>query len=312
MIDASMAHSMTRPAPVAVMIYRRPAHLRNTLTALLACHNSDQHEIHVFGDGPRTEADIEPVAQARSVAREMLGKAAHYHFSDQNRGLSASVIAAVDQLTASHGDVIVLEDDLVLAPNTLGFFQQALGRYRDDDLVMQVSAHMFASPALAKRQETLFLPFTTSWGWATWRRAWSHFDASASGWQQLRQDRALRRRFNLNGSYDFAAMLEAQMEGQRDSWAIRWYWSVFQAEGLVAYPPRSLVHNTGFDGSGTHGSALLRRFGFDGRTQQAQPITLSEHISIEPDLFREVSRAIYRQNGGLVGKVVDRVRKLVR
>lgn len=294
------------------MIYRRPEHLKNMLNALLACDGIEHHEVHVFGDGPRFEADYGFVTEARAVATELLGAGAHYHFSDHNCGLSASVIAAVDQLTSSHGEVIVLEDDLVLAPGTLTFFQQALDRYRNEERVMQVSAHMFSSPALANRDESLFLPFTTSWGWATWRRAWSRFDASASGWQQLQQNRALRSRFNLGGTYDFASMLEAQMEGRRDSWAIRWYWSVFMANGLVAYPPRSLVHNTGFDGSGTHGSAKLRRFGFGDRSQHNRPFAICQHIGLNADLFLEVRRAVYRENGGLVGRMADRIRKLIR
>ena len=49
------------------------------------------------------------------------------------------------------------------------------------------------------------------------------------------------------------------MAGQVDSWAIRWWWSVFRADGLGLHPPRSLVSNIGDDGSATHAPSLLRR-----------------------------------------------------
>jgi hypothetical protein len=47
-------------------------------------------------------------------------------------------------------------------------------------------------------------------------------------------------------------MLEAQLEGKVDSWAILWNLSVFMNDGLVLYPGKSLVENKGFDGSGIH------------------------------------------------------------
>ena len=56
----------------------------------------------------------------------------------------------------------------------------------------------------------------------------------------------------MEGAYDYFSMLEAQLAGKVDSWAIRWYLSVFMKKGIVLYPKTSLVKNTGFDGSGTH------------------------------------------------------------
>jgi len=47
-------------------------------------------------------------------------------------------------------------------------------------------------------------------------------------------------------------MLEAQKKAKVDSWAIRWYLSVFIKNGLVLYPRKSLVENSGFDGSGVN------------------------------------------------------------
>jgi hypothetical protein len=48
-------------------------------------------------------------------------------------------------------------------------------------------------------------------------------------------------------------MLKRQMNGEIDSWAIRWHASMFVQNKLTLYPNKSLVTNIGFDGSGTHG-----------------------------------------------------------
>jgi SAM-dependent methyltransferase len=119
---------------------------------------------------------------------------------------------------------------------------------------MQVSGYQFPlDPPL--HDKSLFLGFPTSWGWGTWARAWKRFDADARGYETLKNDSAARHRFDLDGSYPYFAMLERQLAGDIDSWAIRWHLSVFMHQGLVLYPGRSLVRNIGFDGSGTHGAA---------------------------------------------------------
>jgi len=128
---------------------------------------------------------------------------------------------------------------------------RALDRYQDDDSAMQVSGYMFPIDISAET-DAFFMPFTTSWGWATWERAWQHFDPEMKGFDALVRDRHLRNSFNLDGAYDYFDMLTRQRRGSIDSWAIRWYLSVFIRGGLTLYPARTLVRNIGFDGSGTH------------------------------------------------------------
>lgn len=66
------------------------------------------------------------------------------------------------------------------------------------------------------------------------------------------KDSEIRKRFDLDGAYPFSQMLDGRIQGNNQSWGILWYWSVFKNNGLVVYPPVSLVDNNGFDGSGTH------------------------------------------------------------
>ena len=74
----------------------------------------------------------------------------------------------------------------------------------------------------------------------------------AKGYERLLKDAGLRRRFDLDGNYGYFRMLQAQQSGKIDSWAIRWYLSVFLRDGLALYPRKSLVRNIGFDGTGVN------------------------------------------------------------
>ena len=248
---------MTEWAPIALFIYKRAEHTRRTIVSLQGCEGFQSSPIYVFADGPKTEAEVPAVRATRAAARTLLGSRAVFVEQERNRGLANSIIAGTTELCDRHGTVIVVEDDLVLAPSFLRFLNEGLERYRDEPRVMQVSGHMFDVPSLASQRGALLLPLTTSWGWATWERAWSMFDPSATGWREHLADDAEVKRFNLGDRYDYFGMLKRQMNGKIDSWAIRWYYSVFARGGLALFPPRTLVLNIGFDGTGTHDRLAL-------------------------------------------------------
>ena len=240
-------------APIALFIYRRPEHTRRTLQTLLSCPELASSALHIYCDGAKTPDAIKSVQAARRVARELAPASTVFIERERNQGLARSIIEGTTDLTNRFGKVIVVEDDLEVSPSFLQFMNEALDRYALDETVMQVAGYQFPLvPPLNER--SLFLGFPTSWGWGTWARAWKHFDPQALGYQAMKEDPAARRRFDLDGSYPYFAMLERQLRGEIDSWAIRWHLSVFLRQGLVLYPGRSLIRNTGFDGSGTHGA----------------------------------------------------------
>jgi hypothetical protein len=228
------------------------------LASLLACDGIGETPVHVFCEAPRRAQERPHVEEVRRLVGECLGTRARYVFRETHRGLAESINDGDSGVVRQYGQEIVVEDDLVVKPRFLAFMNDALAAYADEPRVMQVSGFAF-EVAGAKPEGPSFLPYATSWGWATWRRAWEKFDPAAKGWERLRSDPDLRKRFNLEGALDNSEMLEAQMEGRSDSWAIRWEWAVFASGGLVLYPPRTLVENIGFDGSGTHGSWLAKR-----------------------------------------------------
>jgi len=298
-------------APIAVFAYRRPGHLRRTLESLKLCEGFDHSPVIVYGDGPRNNEDIQAVQETRDVAVEMLGDRAKYHFSDTNRGLASSIISGVSQVLDRYGNIIVIEDDLELGRNFLTFMNRALEQYDSDKHVFQVSGYMYEVEELKHSNTAVFLPITVSWGWATWQRAWESFDSRATGWEQLNQDKSLRHRFNQNGVYDYASMLSRQMSGKGESWAIRWYWSVFKQNGLIVFPPSSLVNNIGFDGTGTHGRGVFRSFTGTAKTEAVLDIHLPAEAELDPLVHAYAIKALERQNGGLLSRIFDRFRRIL-
>ena len=277
------------PAPVALFVYQRPDHTARTIAALKGCDGFAATPVTVFADGAKGEADRAAVEAVRALVAAEL-PTAMLVAAPANQGLARSIIAGVDRIIAAHGQVIVLEDDLIVAPDFLTFMNAALDRYADDERVMQVSGYL---PRVARRFDAaIFLPQTSSWTWATWQRAWRAFEAAPSATERLATDAALRRRFNRQGTYDYARALTRQMRGETDSWAIRWYWSVFKAGGLTLYPPQTLAANIGFDGSGTHGArGIARAMLAPDVPPRGGPFGLPDRIEIDVDAERIVNRA---------------------
>jgi hypothetical protein len=302
-------------SPVAVFIYNRPYHMARTLRCLKACEAFEGRPVHVFCDGPKSDAQKDGVGAARAVARDMLGDTAVYHEAAANWGIARSIIGGVDALTREYGRVIVVEDDLEVGPGFLVYIDKALDTYAEVHSVIQVSGHMFDVPEFEQRDAAVLLPFTSTWGWATWRRAWDRFDETAAAAPRVLDDPAVRKAFNLDGIYDYAGMLEDQLAGRRDSWGIRFYLSTFDAGSCAVFPPRTLVRNTGFDGSGSHGRGLLRRYGSKADARGAWPDTARMTFPLAQlidDDYAAVKRAIFRQNGGRLGQAVDLAKRLLK
>lgn len=240
-------------APIAIFVYKRPDHTRRTIEALVQCPEFTESPLYVFCDGAKKLEDQAAIDQTRAVVRSIVGERVTMIEAAQNQGLANSIIAGVSKLLNEFDRVIVLEDDLIVSTGFLQYMNMALEAYKNEPSVMQVSGYMFPVPEFANRTEAMFLPFTVSWGWATWKRAWEYFDPLATGWEMLQTDREMRSRFDLDDSYEYFNMMRKQMSGDVDSWAIRWYWSVFKNQGYTLFPPVSHVNNIGFDGSGSHG-----------------------------------------------------------
>ena len=238
-------------APIALFTYNRLGHARLTVEALQRNQFADASELFIFSDGPRSEADGESVNTVRNYLKGIGGfKKTTVIERDQNLGLAQSIITGVTEIVNSYGSIIVLEDDMVTSPYFLKYMNEALACYVADEEV--ISIHGYLYPVWGKLPETFFLRGADCWGWATWKRGWDLFEPDGKKLLGELREKELTHRFDYDGAYTFTHMLEEQIAGQNNSWAIRWYASAFLKGKLTLYPGKSLIHNTGMDASGTH------------------------------------------------------------
>jgi hypothetical protein len=116
------------------------------------------------------------------------------------------------------------------------------------------------------------------------------FDPDAKEYAQLKKTPELRKHFNLDGAYDYFSMLEDQLAGRIDSWAVRWQLSAFSNDLLTIYPRHSLIVNAGFDGSGTHG-ATKGPLARSGLVDEFSPVRFPLEIQVG-DSWKEVCKML--------------------
>lgn len=285
-------------APIAIFAYNRCNHLVKTINSLSKCIGFGEGPITVYIDGPKNQKDKEKISKVKNVVYELLGNYAEIKCRPFNLGLAKSITSGVQEQLDVYDHVIVLEDDLILSQNFLIFMSNALHHYANDQNVFQISGFSFDVPEFTSSSTSFFMPFITTWGWGTWSRAWKSYDPVATDWQALGDDNALRKKFNLDGVYDYASMLEDQMINNIDSWGIRWYWSVFKKNGVVLFPPKSMVRNIGMDGSGAHGRGILTNFSSQIETNSSKIPYFPSKKNVNKKYFALVKKAIWKQNGG--------------
>jgi GT2 family glycosyltransferase len=242
---------MQNLAPIALFVYNRPDHTRRTLSYLQKNLLADESRLYIFSDAPKIDEDRIKVEQVRQLVKAVEGfKTVTVIERKENLGLANSIISGVTQLVNDYGKVIVFEDDLLSSPFTLQYFDEALNRYEQDEKIMHIGAYMYNIPD-KNLPQTFFFRAATSWGWATWARAWKNFIPDAD---QLISEFDAKKisQFSIEGTMNFWRQLQQFKAGKNDSWAIRWYASIFLNGGLTLNPSASLIHNIGNDGSGVH------------------------------------------------------------
>lgn len=298
-------------APIALFCYNRLEVLQKTISALQHNREAAQSHLYLFADGPKNTADQINVELVRSYLPTIKGFAAVEIFAaPANRGLANSIIAGVGHVLQKHDRLIVMEDDLETSPYFLQFMNDALELYADDDRVAGIHGYLPGYNYPGTLPQTFFIREVGCLGWATWRRGWQIFEENGEKLLQKIVDDRRQYEFDVYGSYPYFKMLQNQAAGKVDSWAIRWYASVFVNGKLGLQPGRNLVSHIGYQ-QGTHFNA--------DSTMQAEQVTLSP-VTVAPievkcgdALLRNLYAPYYRslcQNYGHWARIKKYLKKL--
>ena len=242
---------MNSLAPIVLFTYKRIETLKKNIAALSSSILAKESDLIVYSDGGKNDFEEIKIKEVRAFLKTINGfKSVTIHESPVNKGLAASIISGVSEVMLIYKKAIVLEDDLIISRNFLVFMNQGLDYYQNDPRILSISGY---SPTITglKPNDVYFTHRACSWGWATWEDKWKLIDWNCSNYEEFAQDDFAVSKFNKMGS-DLSRMLNRQMRGKINSWAIRFCYNQFRKGLFSIHPAVSKVVNIGFSADATN------------------------------------------------------------
>ena len=242
---------------IALFTFNRFDLFEQTIVSLNNNFLSDEFDLCVFSDGPKSEQDIGDIKKIRDYVSNFKGfKTIKLVSKDENLGLFNSILQGINILLKDYESVIILEDDLITNRYFLKYMSDALNYYKNDDRICQISGYSYFNEFYKSKKYNLDKTFVIRGadclGWATWQDRWNYFDQD----HVINEIKKLKNpiykyRFNKNGSYPFSKLLSRQ-KLKKDSWAVLWYSYNFNLNKNTIYPHQSFVKHIGNDKRSTN------------------------------------------------------------
>lgn len=276
-------------SPISLFVYKRLDTLKETVAALQRNTLAIESELFIFSDAPKTVDDEAEILKVRGFIKNISGfKKIHLFEADKNKGLANSIIHGVTQILREFGKIIVLEDDLLISSNFLSYMNQCLEHYQNDKKIFSISGYTYNIKA-TNAKDVYFTGRSSSWGWGTWQDRWEKVDWEVEDYYNFKTNAAEKKAFNKMGS-DLSSMLRRQMDGEMNSWAIRWCYHQFKHNLYTVYPTVSKVRNIGFGNNATH------TFDYFNRYETKLDQSGKENFSFdEPNINKEMIKAFLVQ-----------------
>ncbi|MFK0733810.1 MAG: glycosyltransferase family 2 protein [Gloeotrichia echinulata GP01] len=250
---------MPLSTPIGFFIFNRP-----DLTAQVfeAIRQTKPHKLLVVADGPRFPEEEEKCLKTREVIKsvdwdcEVLT-----NFSEINLGCKYRVYSGLDWVFSQVEEAIILEDDCLPTPSFFYFCQTLLQRYRDDERVMHISGNNFQFGQSRTPYSYYFSKYNHIWGWASWKRAWQHYDVEMKTWEEFKVLEIIN--FIHTDPYEqryWGNIFDQVHAGLIDTWDYQWTYTCWSQGGLSILPNVNLVSNIGFRSDATHTTTANSKF----------------------------------------------------
>jgi hypothetical protein len=239
--------------PVALLIFNRPDTTERVFNAIAKARPP---KLLVVADGPRPqrEGEAELCVQTRAIINRVDWDCEVItEFADSNMGCKRRVASGIDWIFEQAEEAIILEDDCLPDPSFFRYCEEMLTRYRDNERVGMVSGGNLQFGRQRGSASYYFSKYTHIWGWASWRRAWKHYDRDLTLWPAFRDQGLLTQLFDTSGEQEYwRNSFQWVHEGSLDTWDVSWTFTAITHGMLQVVPNVNLISNIGFGVNATH------------------------------------------------------------
>ena len=236
--------------PVLFLIFNRP---EKALAVFDRIRDARPAKLFIAADGPRKIklGEVALCKQTRKAILDLVDWPCELStlFRDENLGCKLAVSSAISWFFEHVEEGIILEDDCLPDASFFKFSGELLEKFRFQDNVMMISGSNFR-PDQQSTDSYLFSRHTAIWGWASWRRAWRHYDLAMAAWPDYREHHRLENFLPSSIARRRNKQFENAFRGNCSTWDTQWLFACWNAGGVSVVPAVNLVVN--IDSAGTH------------------------------------------------------------
>lgn len=241
-------------SPLLLIVFNRPEQTRQVLNEV---RKVQPPRLYIAADAPRLhkQGEVEKCRETLALLSIVDWPCdIKFKINETNLGSHTAIPNAIDWFFSNESEGIVLEDDCIPHQDFFRFCDQQLDRFRDDSQIMWINGSSLGFRA--DECSHCFSAYAISWGWASWRRAWSCFADFRSELPMGKVESEVIRRYAEDS-------IIARLYWQRvfkyaytiKNWDYRWLYAMWSHGGLACSPPVNLISNIGFGIDAVHGNA---------------------------------------------------------
>lgn len=233
-----------------IFVYNRSNHTKAVLEGLK--HNYILPEmLFIFQDGLKDKDSEQEWKEVNRLIHKIDWCNTEIIVSNDNKGLSTSIVTGINYVFKRYDAVIVLEDDCVPTANFIAFMNQCFEKYKNNKKIYSIGGYSWPILLERKKYDIYGCGRISSWGWGTWKDRWIIYEKDYEIIKKMKQDEELSRNLAIWGN-DLEDTLVGNVKGICDSWAVFWALNVILKRGICINPYQSFIRNIGMDGSGVH------------------------------------------------------------
>jgi len=236
---------------VLFIVFNRPNTTRQVFEVI---RKAKPPRLYVAADGPRPSilSDQEKVKEVRNYILNNINWDCEVKtlFSEHNLGCRYGPISAINWFFENEERGIVLEDDCLPSLSFFWYCEELLEKHQNDNKVFGIGGELKLNEVKLCQNQYGFVGYPLAWGWASWRRAWQHFNDIPGDCQQLsRFFPEKRQRATLKFWVDRCNELK---KSEVNWWDYQFGLAMICYQALWAFPPVNLISNIGFGLNATH------------------------------------------------------------
>ena len=239
--------------PILLVVFNRPDITQKLFDAIRLIKPKF---LYIAADGPRHDhpADQSLCLETREIFSQIDWNCeVKTLFRDSNLACGVAVSSAISWFFEHVDEGIILEDDCLPDISFFPYCSELLSRYKEDSSIYVISGTNLYKSIEQNLQSYFFSHYTITWGWASWKRAWEHFNHEILDIDRSFDSGALDHVFQSPDEKKYwKRKLKESIIQKRNIWDYQWFYAIWKNKGIGITPSANLVTNIGFRERGSH------------------------------------------------------------